>query len=351
MIHSEKEEKLRQIVSGFFHFKYKDRLLKYFEPTSSLFSEISFYTKNIESDLKRDGFLTEEDEKSILISRGLWSNEKEQELKTCQKDIEKLINEKPKLKFKSRSLQMVDSTINALQKRIEELSEVRHCMFAQTIEYQKAYRINVTLLSECVRDRFGEKIWKTVEELEEHISTRDIEELLKMTVLASKIQQKDIRAIARSEPWRTIWKTASKTGSSLFKNPISDITKAQYELCYWSNVYDSVYESPDFPGADVVDDDDKLDDWFVQQSSKYEKKSSPKSITTGSDAAEKFIMVETFEDAKKVYSELNSESSLAIIKQRTAAIEKNEMVAEAELPDIQKGLQVEINNMIYKQNR
>lgn len=349
MNHTEKEEKLRQIVSGFFHFKHKEKLLKYFEPNSSLFSEVAFYTKNLDKELKDFGFLSEDDEISILKNRGLWSDEKEKEFKICKEDVSKLIQEKPKLKFKTKSLKIVEATIASLEKRIDELTQIRHSLFPQTIEYQKAYRTNVTLLSECVRDRYGKKIWETVDDLEESLSAREIEELLRITTAVVKLSQKDIRLIARSEPWRTIWKTASKTGSSLFKNPISDITRSQYELCYWSNVYDSVYESPDFPGGDIVDDDDKLDDWFVQQSTKYSKKSAPSNQKQGRDAQETFVMVETLEDAKNVYSELNTPESLAIISKRSKAIEDSSTVEEANLPDVQKGLQMEINKIMFQQ--
>lgn len=354
MNHYEREEKLRQIVSGFFHFKFKNIIYKYFEPTNSLFSEVSFYTKTLDEELKKDGFLTGDEEKQFLIKRGLWSEEKEKEFDTCKNDIETLRKEKGKLQYQSNKLKAVEMTIKALDERIKELSEIRGSMYVHTVEYQKYYRTSVMLLSQCVRNSHAELIWKTMEEMEESIGVSETEQLLRITSSeANRINSKTIRDIARTEPWRTIWKTSCKTGTSLFEHAASNMTKAQYELCYWSNVYDSVYESADYPGQDVIDDDDKLDDWFIQQSDKNGSSTKKKSnqISSSSkinNASEVFIAVDTPEDAQKVYEELNSSGAKSVISKRSIAIDKHGELSEDQLPDVSEGIRMEINKMGLK---
>ncbi len=346
---SEREEKLRQIISGFFHFKFNDKLFKYYEPTSSFFSEVSFYTRDIESQLKLNGFLSAEEEKKILIEKGLWSEAKQKELDTCEKDLSKLKQEKIKYKYQSKHLKVIESTIKALEDKMEELSSVRNSMYPNTIEYQKGYRINIIILSESIRDRNGQKIWSSVEELENEVEIKEIDKMLRTVNSFAKIDQKTLREIARNEPWRTIWKTSCKTGTPLFNKPASDMTKNQYELCYWSNVYDSVYESSDYPGQDVIDDDDKLDEWFMRQSEKYSSSKSNKGASLNpkiANASEIFLPVDTPEDAQKVYEEMNSAEGKRVISSRNKAVEKHGNLTDDQLPDVKTTIQVELNKQL-----
>jgi hypothetical protein len=348
----DREEKLRQIVSGFFHFKYNGKIYKYIEPVNSFYSEISFHVRDLDSELKRSGFLTEEDEKRILIERGLWSEEKEKELDQCKIDIDKLRTEKPRYKFQSKHLKVIESTIDTLDNKIKELEEVRGSMYSNTIEYQRLYRINVLLLSQSVRNLDGSKVWSSIEDLEKDFGISESDLMLRAIGGFNRFSTKDIRDIAKNEPWRTIWRTSTKTGTPLFSKPLSEMTKSQYELCYWSNVYDSVYESPDYPGQDVVEDDEALDEWFIEQNKKYNnggsKKTNKPTNSKIANASEVFVKVDTPEDAQKVYEEMNNDSAKRIIQRRSKIIEEKGHVAEDQLPDVNEGLQMAINSMGLK---
>ncbi len=87
----------------------------------------------------------------------------------------------------------------------------------------------------------------------------------------SLLSESEIRAVARSPIWKSLW--ASKGyGFKLFvtrKN--ADMTINQKNLVTWSRVYDNVHESMDAPTDRVIEDDDMLDGWFIVQSRKREK--------------------------------------------------------------------------------
>lgn len=346
------EVKLRQIVSGFFHVRFKGKLYKFFEPTNSIYAEVALYTEALSDELKAEGFLTKDEELSILKDRGLWSDEKEKSLETMKADLEKLLSEKPKYKYQSKALKAIDASIAALQKSIKESSDVRNSLFFNSIEYQRIYRTNVILLSECIRNVDGSKAWKSYEDLEISLTSSDVDELMKLTFGKDRFESGVVRCIARSEPWRTIWKTATKVSGDLFGKPISDVTKSQYELCYWSNVYDSVYESTDYPGQDVIEDDEALDAWFIEQGNKYSKNRKNKDSFTSNkkiaNASEVFLVTDTPEDAAKVYEEMNTEEAKAIIKSRTEKIEAQGHVLESELPDVKQNIMMQINNLMVK---
>lgn len=347
MNYIEREEKLRQIVSGFFHFKFKGKMYRYIEPSNMLYSEIAFYTEGLEDELKKTGFLTKDDEKNILIEKGLWSEEKEKELKLLQDKYEELVRDKPKYKFQSKTLKAIEIAAENIFKKLEDMNETRNSMYLHTIEYQKFYRTNILMLSQCVKDFKGNQVWSSVEDLENSIGVGETDVLLKIINSSARPSTKTIRELARNEPWRTIWKTSVKTGSPLFRHPTSEMTKHQYELCYWSNIYDAVYESSDFPGQDVIDDDNALDEWFVLQSNKNKEKNKGSSQISKNqkiaNASEVFVAVDTPEDAQKVYDELNTKSAKAIMDRRAQALEKHEVLAEDQLPDVSEGLRIAIN--------
>lgn len=79
----------------------------------------------------------------------------------------------------------------------------------------------------------------------------------------SKPTEEDVRHIARTEPWRSVWH-CRKTGN-IFSCSIIELTDEQRHLIYWSQVYDNIHESQKCPSEDIICDDDALDGWFIIQ--------------------------------------------------------------------------------------
>ena len=47
-------------------------------------------------------------------------------------------------------------------------------------------------------------------------------------------------------------------------------------LCSFSRMYDSVYKNTECPSDDVIQDDDMLDGWFIQQTKEQEERQKEK---------------------------------------------------------------------------
>jgi len=73
----------------------------------------------------------------------------------------------------------------------------------------------------------------------------------------------EIREIARSTEWRLTWGLARENLPSIFGCSVGDFNINHKMLIYWSRVYDSAFESTEPPEADIVDDDDRFDDWLA----------------------------------------------------------------------------------------
>ncbi len=111
----------------------------------------------------------------------------------------------------------------------------------------------------------GEHFWKTFDTFEEE-TRQDLRNSLfdEFTKFNAGIPSKSIRFLARHSLWRIRYTAATKMGQQLFHDGLVDLTPDQLSLLYWSNYYQSIFEMlpDDQPSPDVIDDDDKLDEYM-----------------------------------------------------------------------------------------
>jgi hypothetical protein len=166
----------------------------------------------------------------------------------------------------------------------------------------------------------------------------------------SVILNEDFRAIARSNGWRPIWNLGKKTGD-LFSNPSSMLTRDQIMLASFSSMYDSVYESPESPPDKVIEDDDCLDGWFIDQrkkNEKYKREQEAENIITNkkiANSSEIFIVAQSPEEIGYVDS-LNSVQSRQIKKGRMEQMMDKGTIKDIEFNDVLLDLQMQQNNSI-----
>jgi hypothetical protein len=83
-------------------------------------------------------------------------------------------------------------------------------------------------------------------------------------------EESDIRRVARSGTWRSKWMGSKKNRGvkTLFDREMYDLTIDQFRLVYWSQVYDSAFESMEPPSDEVLEDDNLFDRWLDDQHQK-----------------------------------------------------------------------------------
>ena len=131
-----------------------------------------------------------------------------------------------------------------------------------------------------------------------------------------------VRELARSEPFRSIWIMKEETGQKLFQNSGErELTYDQRNICIWSRMYDNTQESVECPGEDVINDDDLLDGWFLIQRKQQEKDkllSEVDNMTTNekiSNSEEIYIFTDSHEEADKI-NDANDPHSKMVRKKR-----------------------------------
>ncbi len=353
---SEKESVIIQITTGKTLVEWGGVRYMYNEPSPSIKYDYINKKLKAESDCEKEGFLTQEQEQKMLDEHGYWSKSNESLIKQMQEDCSTLRKESSKNEFKSREKQKINATIEKLTEEIKSLELKRRTFYFQTIEYNADYRAKQWLLFKCLHDEYGNKVWSNWEQFEEEVDLDKITSLHTLVFYNSRFTESKIREIARTEPWRSVWRSSCKTGTPIFDVPASHHTESQKAIVYWSMVYDSVYESLESPSQEVIDNDELLNEWFEEQAAKNsEKKKSRLSPITSNkkiaEAGEIFVPVDTIDDAHKVYNELNTESAKAKIKSRTKQLMKEGTVKEAEFSDTKRDLRMQATQGQFNKNK
>lgn len=287
--------------------------------------EVFFVAQNVDWDLQQEADDLKEDflnqnrfEKDLtldkmpgfLIKRGLLSPTYDKELDGLSLQLNKALVDyflgyqevlaRPKNKLK------IIKTRQAISKIRDVLSPYE----AMTYEAIAGKVREDFILSRTIRDRRGDPIDSSL------IDNAKIAYYRKLP------NASQLRLIARTDPWINIWRIKKSDAFAVL--PLSDY---QVLLAIYSRMYDSMYECPDKPSADVINDDDATDGWFIHQSEKTPKDGA---APAKKQHAEEIVFLydkdnnpdNSPERIKEVYGS-NSEEAQAIQKLRMRELEKS----------------------------
>lgn len=340
---------VQRIVAGYQIIEIQNKVLRVNDPNIfHLYEADNFYKKMLEK-FQFEDFPSFEQTEIILRDRGILIGSSVTEIESLQKQIKELEASLPKLEFKSTEKKITKQSIEILQGKIQKLNSRKNSLIFFSAEYlAKIEKFRYLLCSLAFYK--DQPLWSSYDNLLKD-DDRFVNNLIHKVFFEDQLGTKELRELARSEPWRNIWLAATKV-SNLFNRSISELTDLQRELVIWSMIYDSVYESADTPSEDVIDNDILLDGWFKNQHEKRQKnrnKESADHLLSNNpkirDAQEVCLMVDTPEDANKVYN-LNDQTSKQKITANFDAVQEKGILKECHLPTVQKDLQMQYNRML-----
>jgi hypothetical protein len=351
---AEKDFIIAQITQGKYFVESGGKQYIYIDPAPDIRLIIQFQQKMFEAHLLEEGFLSETEEEQLLMDRNIWTPEHEKKLKDFRENEQKLIRERPEFRFQSKKLERIDQLMEQTKNHVDKLLARKHTFTLQTAKYRANREVYAMLLLNGLHTMTHERVWDSLEEFEDDTNYSHIEDMINTVFYNGIFSENCLREVARSEPWRTVWKTSCKGATDIFGIPAGQYSMWQYLLCYWSQIYDYVFESPDGPKGEDVNDNEVIDNWLMLQAAEQEKKTlgetGPKINNNRiANAQEVFVMADTPEDAKKVYKELNSPSARRKIQQRQKWIQDKGSVKEQNLPDTKRMLQMEMNKAFASQ--
>jgi len=290
------------------------------------------------SKCKHDGMLTDEQCLQICILNGSWSVANEKIIKQTQKEIHDVIRSLIWCLSNFRRLESTRKVLRKLEKKIIDYMSKRQMLLLNTANsHATKCKNNYIIASITYKD--NKLLWKILDDLDNCQNINLTKSIMDFYFYSSIIPIKDIRELARNDPWRSRWTCYKKMSKSPFANKY--LSTNQENLIYWSTVYDNVYESYERPPKKVIFDDDLLDSWLINENEKYEKetnklfmnKNIDKTNTNNhqkSGKTEVFIMADP-DNVKEIY-DMNHIESRVNIKKQQAMLEKNKNILEADTP-------------------
>jgi len=326
---------LSRILAGVIRIPYGTTLLVV-HPTTRLQRYIAeeVYAAEYEQAVE-DGVFTDEDFVEYLEENGFWTAENEQESEKVNKDIETLKIKLFESFVKFREREQIRLYLRKAESRAGELHEQRHRFDHLCCHSVAEIAKGRYLLGSSLRTSAGEPIFPTEESI--WLDESPMLERVAHLYQGLKATDKQLREIARTNPWQSMWSMRTTEGKLLGVSPL-DYTEEQAALIRWSVLFENIYQHHERPSDDVIADDDALDGWMILQ--KQKQASQQKEVSMESSLSEKirncqeiFIPVESLEDAKHIES-LNSPEATRIKRRRLAALERaGGELEEQHMPD------------------
>ena len=284
--------------------------------------------------IKKDELLKE------LAQRRVWMKGDEDNIKAIEKEIRGLENDRRSIyKGNPHKQKRCDVKINVmkivLNKTNEHKSELLSPAFEFIVEYFRLFNV----LQKTTYKEDEALLWPTISDImndkDRFFLTSVITEYNRTSLTTS-----ELREIARSSLWRFRWNVGKNNVRTLFGKDFTELTLEQESLIYWSQVYDSVYESIDRPADYVIDNDETLDQWFEQQRHKnrggnkektsFGKRNAKVEKQSGYSKEEIFTIVGSKEEADAIKAENAPSVNAAIEKKLKKVAEKGGVASDAE---------------------
>ena len=208
--------------------------------------------------------------KRLLKEREIWTPHDDESIELTHERISELLKSQESLKKNSREYKRKQVMISGHLKAFNEMKSKQRDLFNPTVEVYSEEVRTLALIYCLAYDEKEKNLWESWHDFSDNTDKTFISNLIVALSesMASNINTKEIRKIARSPQWRFRWSGAKSNICSLFDKSMGELNLDQQNLMYWSQVYDSVYESHEPPSEEVIQDDDKLDKWFEERGRK-----------------------------------------------------------------------------------
>ena len=330
----EREYFISRIRSGCYKIDADDETLTIIPATIEQEFELNIIFQKKYIAASEEGMMTHEELLESLSQRGLWTEDDEKKSKGYEQDLEKLKVECYLARNDAQMKKRIKHGIKICKEQYNEHISKKYFGYENTCDGLASAAKMVARAKFCTRDKQGELF--TFDE-DDGVQVEQFMTLYSRLILS----ETQVRELARSEPWRSIWILGKTKTFDLFANS-ETLNSDQSNLLSWSTMYDNVAESPDSPPEDVVEDDDMLDGWFIVQRRKQEQEKAEADMESRNskiaNSEEQFIVARSETDVNRINS-ANNYTAKKVKQQRQAVINKQGVALDADFQDQKLKLQ------------
>ena len=333
---------INRIISGYQFIEIKDNLYKLVSPTVDLKMAADYLYHKTYQDNLFSNFIPKEDIHSLLVSTNMIAEDIDQQIKTTEKTLENA-----KIQYYKQFFQSSVKTRN--QKKIRSIEALLHKAYSDkqyldflTLEHYCENIKNEYILCKTLMDQDGNLIFENYPNINHILFNNIAQEIAHNIIPVNKYKQ-----IVKSDVWRKLY---NSNPTNIFARSASQHTEEQKAILSINQMYSKIYEHPECPDDAIIEDDDALDGWMLDQQKKNAKEKAEKGVDNllgkkGRNAQEVFLMANTQEEFEQI-NELNSPKAMAKINARRN-LKPGQIKADTEFSDTQ----MEIRNKIAELNK
>lgn len=330
------EELVYRIINGYYYININNQTYKVLSPNLEIKqSAHNIYLSIINSNKFDDtNWLRKSEADEILKTQQIWNQDKEEQLKILNNRLEDMKIELY-LKFLDPTMKKkIKASLETGKSRIQDMMNMKSSMDHLTLEFYADGLKNEYIILNTVYNLDNELVFG------DNVDTNFFE-LIVTTINKYSIGMDTLRAVARSDLWKSYWDAAKE---QVFPLPAYNWTDEQRLIINLSKMYDSVREHPECPEDDVIIDDDALDGWMIFHRRRVEKERKKNKLMDAvggkyKNANEIFIVTNSVEEAKEIYSLNDPQAMAAINHMKSLAQSSDQPIQWADLPHVKAELQ------------
>lgn len=303
------------------------------------------YDSSYNDHLYDDSFMSQDDVETMLYDMGILYAQFDGDVQSVEKNIE---NNKVDLYnnfFDRTKKKQIKQKIISLNKRYSQLLSYKHMLDFLTLEnYCSNIKNSFLICNSLYYYKTNNLVFNfenTDNVLFDKVTHEISNNLLDMTTL---------KLLARSDCWRNYY-TVNK--NQLFSYSSSELTEEQKGILSISLMYERIYEHPDCPERDIIEDDDALDGWMIHQQRENKRQKKEKGVNNllsgkAKNAQEVFLMANSNEQKEDIIG-LNTEASNFRRQNKLKEVLSSDgPIADSKLSDVQNDIKQQLAKMNVK---
>lgn len=344
---AELELYIYRILSGILIFHYNNERYELYSPTPRIRYEANLIYSNILNDEKYEEWIREDNLVNIIIKLGLWNKDTPQLLKELDLKIDNCKVEMFKNHIIANKLKSLRKELSNLKNQHQRLTSLKNDFFVNTLEGYAASIKNEYIICKTLHKNNKLAFDNIVTNNTSYVLFNDIVSKVNQYIIS--ISQ--FKNIARSQLWRSYW---NSNKDHILPGSVAEWTDDQRTLINISKMYDSVYEHPECPTENVIEDEDLLDGWMIFQKQKTEKMKNQQKFEdlhpNLKNANEVFLMADNSNAFEDIMS-LNSTEAKHRLQTKINYINQKGTATEFELPDIQNEIRQQSEELLKNRRK
>lgn len=212
---------------------------------------------------KKQNLPTNESQQQYLLKETLWSEEKDNEIKKIKDFIDRLLLTKKNL-VRENEVKQINSQIKESQGKLDKLETEKQNLIGFTVEVFSSKKTNEFYVKNSLYTDPEFKHPFFTEESFEDVDDNLLSSIVKIYNEKMKIfHSKNLKKTALIDDFFKMFAICNDNPFYLYGKAIVNLTHYQIETFHFAKHYKNILsQSKVSPPMDVLEDPDKLDDWF-----------------------------------------------------------------------------------------